>query len=84
MSKLNYEKLNNFNPTVYGEMVNSKGQKIVFVEHPNKGDEYFVIAMCHELKLAAATDFFELDDMMANHKEYEPFFNDVGELQYGY
>ncbi len=83
MSKLNYEKLMSHNPTVYGEMVNSKGQIIVFVEHPTRGDEYFVIAVCHELKLAAATEFFELDDMMEDHKEYEPFFDGVGELQYG-
>jgi hypothetical protein len=73
---LNYTKLMNANPTKYGEMVNSIGQKIEFVEHPTKGDEHPVIAVCHELQLAAATDFFELDDMTADHKEYEPSFQD--------
>ena len=62
------------NPTVYGEMTNSKGQQIVFVEHPYLGDETEVIAVCHELKLADYTTFFELDDMMADHGEYEPVF----------
>jgi hypothetical protein len=73
---INYEKLMSHNPTVYGEMTNSKGQQIVFVEHPLKGDEAEVIAVCHELKLADYTTFFELDDMMADHGEYEPVFID--------
>ena len=73
---LNYTKLIANTPTKYGEMVNSIGQKIEFVEHPTKGDEHPVIAVCHELQLAAATDFFELDDMTADHKEYEPSFQD--------
>lgn len=73
---LNYEKLMSHNPTVYGEMTNSQGQKIVFVEHPTKGDEAEVIAVCHELKLADYTTFYELVDMMADHKEYEPIFID--------
>jgi hypothetical protein len=71
---INYEKLMSHNPTVYGEMTNSKGQQIVFVEHPILGDETEVIAVCHELKLADYTTFFELDDMMADHGEYEPVF----------
>lgn len=73
---LNYEKLMAHNPTEYDRMVNSEGQEIVFVEHPTRGDEYPVIAVCHELKLASATDFFDLVDMMASHKEYEPSFDD--------
>ena len=47
---LNYEKLMSENPTVYGKMVNSKGQEIVFVEHPTKGDEAEEICVCNELK----------------------------------
>jgi hypothetical protein len=73
---MNYEKLMSHNPTVYGEMINSNGQQIVFVEHPLKGDEAYVIAVCHELKLADSTSFFELDDMVADHGEYEPSFID--------
>ena len=80
---MNYKKLMSFNPTEYGLMINSQGQKIVFVEHPTKGDEYPVIAVCHELELAGATDFFELDDMMAEHGEYEPWFDESGELIIG-
>jgi hypothetical protein len=80
---MNYQKLMSFNPTEYGSMINSQGQKIVFVEHPIKGDESPVIAVCHELELAGATDFFELDDMMAEHGEYEPWFDESGELEIG-
>lgn len=71
---LNYEKLMANNPTEYGRMINSLGQEIIFVEHPFKGDEYPVIAVCKELKLACTTEFWDLDDMMADHKEYEPTF----------
>lgn len=82
---LNYEKLMSYNPTEYGRMTNSKGQEIIFVEHPTRGDEYPVIAVCNELKLACSTDFFELDDMMADHKEYEPSFENgkllIGEFE---
>jgi hypothetical protein len=80
---MNYQKLMSWNPTVYDEMINSKGQKITFVEHPTRGDEYPVIVVCHELEFAATTDFFETDDMMASHGEYEPWFNDGGELEIG-
>jgi hypothetical protein len=80
---MNYKKLMSHNPTEYGSMINSQGQKIVFVEHPIKGDEYPVIAVCHELELAGATDFFELDDMTAEHGEYEPWFDESGELEIG-
>ena len=82
---INYEKLMSYNPTEYDRMTNSKGQKIIFVEHPTRGDEYPVIAVCHELKLAYVTDFFDLDDMMADHKEYEPSFENgkllIGEFE---
>ena len=69
-------------PTEYGRMVNSVGQEIVFVEHPLKGDEVPVICVCHELKKASYSTFYELDDMMADHKEYEPSFRD-GQLWIG-
>lgn len=82
---LNYEKLMNANPTKYGEMVNSLGQKIEFYEHPTRGDEYPVIAVCHELKLADNSTFYELDDMLADHREYEPSFQEnklyIGEFE---
>ena len=82
---LNYEKLMSAEPTILGTMVNSLGQKIEFVEHPYKGDDYPVIAVCRELKLASDTDFWDLDDMMAEHKEYEPSFQSgalfIGEFE---
>lgn len=73
---LNYEKLMSKNPFKLDEMVNSLGQKIEFYEHPTKGDEYPVIAVSNDLKLAANTEFFETDDMTADHQEYEPSFRD--------
>jgi hypothetical protein len=79
---MNYEKLMQRKPTEYGKMINSKGQEIVFYEHPLKGDEHPVIVVCHELRLAASSDFWETDDMEAEHGEYEPSFEN-GELYIG-
>jgi len=79
-----YERLMSFNPTVYDKMINTQGQIIEFVEHPTHGDEHPIIAVCHELKLAGSTGFFELDDMLASHGEYEPWFTSDGELEIGY
>ena len=73
---LNYTKLTEQNPTIYTTFVNSLGQTIDLVEHPTKGDEAQIIAVCHDLKLACYTDFFDTDDMLADHKEYEPKFVD--------
>jgi hypothetical protein len=67
-------------------MVNSKGQEIVFYEHPLRGDEFPVIIVCHELELADYTDFMETTDMMEDHKEYEPSFVNgklyIGDYEY--
>jgi len=71
---LNYKKLMELNPTVYSEMVNSLGQKIQFVEHPIHGGDTFVVCVCHELELADLSTFYETGDMVADHKEYEPSF----------
>tara|TARA_X000001382_G_C3069822_1_gene147098 strand:+ start:190 stop:444 length:255 start_codon:yes stop_codon:yes gene_type:complete len=79
---INYEKLISNNPTEYERFTNSKGQEIVFVEHPTQGDNYPIICVCHELKLASSSDFFETDDMLESHKEYEPSFED-GKLWIG-
>ena len=78
MSAINYSKLVALKPTVYDTLVNSSGQTIELVEHPLKGDECQVIAVCHELKLAAYTDFFDTDDLLT--EDYEPVFYN-GELQ---
>lgn len=73
---MNYEKLMSHNPTVYGEFTNNLGQVITFVEHPIRGDEFPVICVSHELRLAGVSTFFELDDMTAEHGEYAPSFVD--------
>ena len=82
-SKLFYTKLVENNPTIYATIVNDKGQEIELVEHPFKGDEYPVICICHELKLASASDFFDCYDMLQLHKEYQPYFTNSGSLEYG-
>ena len=83
---MNYKKLMEYNPTEYDRMINSKGQEIVFYEHPLRGDEFPVIIVCHELELADYTDFMETTDMMEVHKEYEPSFVNgklyIGEYEY--
>jgi hypothetical protein len=73
---LNYTNLMAREPFQYGKMMNDKGQLIEFYEHPEHGDGYPVIAVCHEMKLAACTDFYELDDMTAEHGEYQPWFSE--------
>lgn len=79
---INYAKLMANNPTEYDRMTNSIGQEIVFYEHPLRGDEFPVIIVCHALQLADNTDFMETDDMMQDHREYEPSFVD-GKLHIG-
>lgn len=73
---LNYDKLMAHNPTEYGRMTNSLGQEIIFVEHPLRGDETPVICVSKDLKLASYSTFYELDDMTAEHKDYEPSFQE--------
>jgi hypothetical protein len=67
----------------YDRLVNSKGQTIRLVEDPLLGDNAPVIAICEELSLASKTDFYDVDDMIASHGEYEPYFDEEGCLQYG-
>jgi hypothetical protein len=79
---LNYKKLMLNNPTKLGEMVNSNNQLIEFYEHPLQGDAYPVICVSHSLELAANSEFYDLNDMEAEHGEYEPLFID-GKFQIG-
>lgn len=60
-------------PTIYKTIVNQRGQKIDLVEHPIKGDNYPVIAVCHEHKAAAATEFFDTEDF-GEGSEYNPVY----------
>lgn len=80
--KLNYTKLTALEPTVYTTFTNSVGQLIKLVEHPLKGDESPVIAVCDELQLAAYTDFYETGEIDEVGGEYEVWFCD-NELLHG-
>ena len=55
-------------------VTNSKGQKIEFYEYPVYGDGAAVVAVCHELKLAGVTDFYDCDDFYED-SEYLPVFD---------
>lgn len=79
---INYKRLMSLNPTEYENFTNSKGQQIFFYENPQWGDMAEVICVSHELKLAANSGFFETDDMIASHGEYEPIFLN-GKFQIG-
>ena len=80
---INFEKLMSRNPFEYDRMLNSKGQVILFLESPTRGDEAPVICACPELQKADYSGFFETDDMLASHGEYMPWFDDEGALQIG-
>ena len=71
MYKLNYSKLIEANPFVYNKFTNSLGQEVELVEHPTRGDEYPVIAVFHNEKLAFATDFYETGEIDEVGGEYE-------------
>lgn len=80
---INYSKLMSHNPTSFGVMMNDKGQKIEFFEHPILGDESDIICVCHELQLADYSGFWDTQDMTAEHGEYQPWFNEEGQLHMG-
>lgn len=71
LKKLSYEKLMANDPTEYDRTTNQLGQTVVFVEHPFKGDEYPVIAVFPEEKIAVATDFYDTGDFYEG-SEYMP------------
>jgi hypothetical protein len=73
LKKLNYEKLNGLNPTVYTTITNTLGQSFDLVEHPTKGDEFTVIIMDHVNKSAYDSDFWDTEDMESNG-DYMPVF----------
>jgi len=75
MQELNYTKLMGHNPTVYDTVINREGQEMQLVEHPTKGDEYPVIIVYHEKKVAYCSDFWDTDDLMGG-EDYEPVYKD--------
>lgn len=72
MKKLKFDKLMSFNPTIYDEYINTQGKKVLFCEHPCLGDESPVIVIFPDDKLAFESGFWDIEDMIAEHKEYEP------------
>lgn len=83
MTLLNYNRLMALKPTVYCTITNTLGQSFDLVEHPIKGDEYPVIILYHEEKIAADSEFWDTADMEQDHMEYTPFYL-YGELHFGY
>lgn len=80
--KYNYDKLMGLYPTVLGDMVNSDGQKVLFLEHPLRGDEAPVIVQFPEYRLAFDSEFWDTDDMEEVGGCYEPSVLD-GKLYHG-
>jgi len=73
MYKINYKSLMALNPTKYGSRVNQLGQTIDLYEHPIRGDEYAVIAVLHEEKVAYNTGHYDCEDFYED-SEYMPVY----------
>jgi len=82
MTTLNYNRLMALKPTVYCSIANTLGQSFDLVEHPIKGDEYTVIIMYHEEKLAVDSEFWDTEDMESN-SDYMPVYM-YGEMHLAY
>jgi hypothetical protein len=67
------------NPEVYSEIVNQANQTITFMEHPYKGEDYPVIAVCHEFKVAYCTDFWDIFDFRSG-SDYNPIVREDGSM----
>lgn len=63
-------------PHEYERLINSLGQEIVFYEHPTFGDMDSIFVYFPKEDRLFDSNFFELDDMLADHKEYEPVIVD--------
>lgn len=71
-------------PFVYLTFTNSWGQEIDLVEHPLHGDMAEVVAVCHAIKKAGYTDFYEPDETSDVGGDYEVFFNEEGKIVHRY
>lgn len=83
MKVYDYEELMKLNPLNLGIHTNTKQQLIQFYECPIHGGDCYIICVSHELRKAEDSTFFEIDDMIADHAEYEPWFDENGKLQIG-
>lgn len=79
---LNYQRIMALKPTVYCTITNSLGQSFDLIEHPTKGDEYTVIIMYHDEKLAIDSEFWDTEDM-EHTEDYMPYYI-YGEIHLGY
>lgn len=73
---ISFNKLMAHQPTVYKESVNSRGQRVLFVEHPLRGDEADVIVVFPDEKFADYSGFFELGEIDEVGGEYEKIYHD--------
>ena len=69
-----YKKLIEYKAEKLGETVNQMGQEVHFYEHPMHGDEYPIIVIFPEYEVAFDSDFYDTEDMTAEHGEYTPYF----------
>ena len=78
MEILDYKYIMGLDPTTYNDkpFFNALGQEIWFMEHPILGDLYPVLVHFPKEKVVACSDFFETDDMIAEHGEYAPVLID--------
>lgn len=74
MKVLNYHRLMALKPTVLTTITNSLGQTFDLVEHPIHGEDYTVIIMYPEEKLAVDSDFWDTADMEIPNGDYVPFY----------
>ena len=79
MKRLNYARLMAAEPTLLDSVVNQRGQKVDFYEHPTLGDTTMVIGVIEEhvdgrsLREAFYTDFFDTDDFH-DGSDYNPVY----------
>lgn len=78
---LDYNKLMAKNPTELMSATNDLGQRITFVEHPTRGEEYPVIAVFKDQGKAFATEFFDCGDFYAG-SDYMPVLTAEGRASY--
>lgn len=71
---MNYDKLMALEPTVYETFTNQLGQEVTVVEHPLKGCDAPVIAIFHNEKAAAYTEFWDTEDFCEG-SDYNPVFS---------
>lgn len=75
---MDYKRLIDKNPTLIHEYTNQLGQKIEVYEHPLRGDEFPVIAVCKSLELAHNTGFYDIGDFFQDSDYNTVFYQGKG------